>query len=361
MEKKYLFLAITGLALAQLFWLTRTQVFKVTMFKEKGAQNNFKIPSCVLITGANSGLGFECARQLALIDGVDKIYLACRSHEKSATAKEKLEKLTNKKKFEILVLDVSNLESVRDGMKELKGEPIIDGVVLNAGGAGGIPPNGLTADGVTKSMAANLLGHVLLVDELISARKITGEAATVIYSGSESARGIPVMSLTPPKLESGSVDEFISICDGSFFTDEEAKNPKFLGGHAKYVAALWMSSMARKHADIRFVTISPGATTGTNARRTLPLYKQVFVGAMVNLASLLGFSHSVKVGAERYVDALLDHSNYQSGIFYGSKKGLSGEVCDQAAFLDDFSNESLQENANKAIHKFIKIEDQNEF
>ena len=136
--------------------------------EEEGAQNDLKIPSCVLITGANSGCGFECARQLALIDGVEKIYLACRSHEKSEAAKEQLQNLTNKKKFEILVLDVSNLESVRDGMKQLKDEPVLDGVVLNAGGAGGIPPNALTVDGVTKSMAANLLGHVLLVDELIT-------------------------------------------------------------------------------------------------------------------------------------------------------------------------------------------------
>jgi len=357
MEKKYIFLAIAGLAVAQLFWLTRTQVSQVTMSsEEKGAQtqSNFKIPSCVLITGANSGLGFECARQLALIDGVEKIYLACRSHEKSATAKEKLEKLTNKKKFEILVMDVSSLESVRDGMKELKEEPIIDGVVLNAGGAGGIPPNGLTADGVTKSMAANLLGHVVLVDELISAGKITGEAATVIYAGSESARGIPAMSLKPPKLESGSVDEFISICDGSYFTEEEAKDPKYLGSHAKFVGALWMSSNARKHPDIRFITISPGATTGTNVRRTLPWYKQVFVGALIDLQSLAGFAHSLEDGAKRYVDALLDHSNYQSGIFYGSKKGLSGAVGDQAVFLDYFANESFQENANQALHKFTK-------
>jgi len=357
MDKKYVFLALTGLALAQLFWLASFTRRQVTMSSKKEgahAQSNFEIPSCVLITGANSGLGFECARQLALIDGVKKIYLACRSHKKSATAKEELEKLTKKKKFEILVLDVSSLESVRDGMKELKDVPIIDGVVLNAGGAGGIPPNGLTADGVTKSMAVNLLGHVLLVDELISAGKITGEAATVIYSGSESARGIPAMSLKPPKLESGSVDEFISICDGSFFTEDEAKNPKYLGGHAKFVGTLWMSSMARKHSDIRFITISPGATTGTNVRRTLPWYQQAFVGALINLASLVGQAHSVEVGTKRYVDALLDHSNYQSGIFYGSKKGLTGEVVDQTVFLEDFADERLQENANEALHKFIK-------
>ena len=225
---------------------------------EEGAESNLKIPSCVLITGANSGCGFDCARQLALIDGVKKIYLACRSREKSEAAKKQLEDLTNESKFEVLAMDVSNLESVRDGVEQLKDEPFIDGVVLNAGGAGGNVPSELTPAGVTISMAANLLGHVLLVDELICAGKISGEAATVIYAGSESARGIPEMGLKQPKLESGSVEEFTSICTGSFFTEDEAKDPKYMGGHAKFVGALWISSMARKHPEIRFITISPG-------------------------------------------------------------------------------------------------------
>ena len=75
------------------------------------------------------------------------------------------------------------------------------------------------------------------------------------------------------------------------------------------------------------------------------------------LTSLVGFAHSVDVGAKRYIDALFDHSNYQSGIFYGSKKGLSGEVGDQAVFLDCFANESFQDNANDALHNFIKTAD----
>ena len=331
------------------------------MSSKEGAQNDLKIPLCVLITGANSGCGYECARQLSLIDGVEKIYLACRSCEKAESAKKELQNLTNKKKFETLVLDVSNLESVRNGVKQLKDEPVIDGIVLNAGGAGGVPPNGLTADGVTKSMAANVLGHVLLVDELIRTGKIRGMASTVLYAGSESARGIPAMFLKPPNLESGSVEEFMSICNGSFFTEDEALNPKHLGSYAKFVGALWMSSMARKHPDIRFITISPGATTGTNVRGDLPWYQRAFVGALVNLQSLVGLAHSLEVGTKRYVDALLDHLNYQSGIFYGSKKGLSGEVCDQSVFLDYFANKKFQEHANEALHKFIKNEDQNEF
>ena len=109
-----------------------------------GGTGENTVPSCILITGANGGLGFECARQLALVEGVQKILLACRSPEKATKAKECLERLTNKNIFEIVLMDVSSLPSVRKTIKMLKDEAIIDGVVLNAGGGGGSNPTGLT-------------------------------------------------------------------------------------------------------------------------------------------------------------------------------------------------------------------------
>lgn len=319
-------------------------------------------PSCVLITGANVGLGLECAHQLASVEGIDKILLTCRSMEKATKAKEHLERITNQHSiFDIVLVDVSNLESVKKAVEKLKQDgAAVDGVVLNAGGAGGSDPKGLTEYGVTNSIAANLLGHVLLIDELIKAGNLIGKGAAVVLSGSESARGVPEMSLPTPKLESGSVEELTSICDGSFWTEEEATGlglqmlSRHLGSYSKFVGALWMSSMVRKHSNIRFVTMSPGATSGTTVTRDLPWYKSLFVRTVVSVLSLVGKAHSVQVGAKRYVDALLDHETYQSGVFYASKKGLSGEVCDQAEFLDYFSNESYQDNAYEAIHKFIK-------
>ena len=161
------------------------------------------------------------------------------------------------------------------------------------------------------------------------------------------------MSLAPPKLESGSVEEFMSICDGSFYPKPTKNDPKYFGAFAKFVGALWMSSMARQYHNIRFVTISPGATQGTAVRRDLPWYKRLFVGALLNILYWTGKAHSLEVGAKRYIDALLDHSTYKSGVFYGSKEGLSGEVCDQAELLSYFGNETFQDNANEAIHKFI--------
>ncbi len=62
----------------------------------------------VLITGANAGLGKECAKQLALQDGTEKIYLACRNEERAQAAKLELEESTGKSVFEIVLMHVSN-------------------------------------------------------------------------------------------------------------------------------------------------------------------------------------------------------------------------------------------------------------
>jgi len=70
----------------------------------------------ILITGANVGLGKESARQLAMINGTEKIYLACRNLSKAEEAKQSLEESTGKNIFEIVIMDVSNPNSVRSAV-----------------------------------------------------------------------------------------------------------------------------------------------------------------------------------------------------------------------------------------------------
>ena len=144
---------------------------------------------CIVVTGANVGLGFDCARQLGLMGGVEKVIITCRSPEKGAASKERLTQLTKRDIFEVVTMDLSDLGTVKAALAVLRKEPVIDGVVLNAGGAGGAEPKALTADGVTNCVAANVLGHVVLVDGLIEAH-VLGPGASVVFSGSESSRGL---------------------------------------------------------------------------------------------------------------------------------------------------------------------------
>ena len=85
----------------------------------------------VLITGANSGIGKDVARQLALRPDIARIYLACRNRDRATTAKAELEAATGRRIFDIVVMDVADLGSARAGLAGIDGS--VDALVMNAG------------------------------------------------------------------------------------------------------------------------------------------------------------------------------------------------------------------------------------
>ncbi len=124
----------------------------------------------ILITGANIGLGKETARQLALKSETKRVILFCRNQAKAEAAKKDLEEKTGKKIFEIIIGDVADANSVRKAVEEIK-EPI-DAIILNAGGVVGKTAAKFTPSGMNELAATNILGHVILVEELIKRDKL---------------------------------------------------------------------------------------------------------------------------------------------------------------------------------------------
>ncbi|NYJ01444.1 NAD(P)-dependent dehydrogenase (short-subunit alcohol dehydrogenase family) [Nocardioides thalensis] len=116
-----------------------------------------------VITGANSGVGFEAARILASRGA--RITLACRSLDRGAEAARRMPGHDNGR-IAVRRLDVSSLASVREFAGELvaAGEPV-DVLVNNAGILG--VPFGLSADGVELHFATNHLGHFALTNLLL--------------------------------------------------------------------------------------------------------------------------------------------------------------------------------------------------
>ena len=111
-----------------------------------------------------------------------------------------------------------------------------------------------------------------------------------------------------------------------------------------------MGYLARRHPERRFITISPGNTTGTGAASGLPLPMRV---AAKYLMPALGRAHNLDVGAKRLVDGVTDPT-LPSGAFYASAANkLNGPMVNQAEFVPGVGNPSFQDNANEAIHRFI--------
>ncbi len=240
-------------------------------------------------------------------------------------------------------MDVSDLDSVRAGLSTIKGP--VDALVMNAGRIGGNSMD-LTADGVTNLFATNVLGHVVLLEGLLKKNQLDGVA---VFVGSEAAIGVPKLKMKRPTFVSNSADELATVIDGSFFDDKKA-DPSLAFGQAKYIGALWMGYLARKYPDHRFITVSPGNTTGTQAPNDLKLPLRI---AAKYVMPALGFAHNLDVGAKRIVDGVIDPS-LSSGVFYASAVNkLTGPLVNISEVLPDFANPTYQDNANKAIHRFI--------
>jgi len=303
----------------------------------------------ILITGANGGLGKEAARQLALKKETKKIFLFCRNQAKAEAAKKDLEVKTGKKIFEIIIGDVSDENSVRKAIEKIK-EPI-DAIILNAGGIVGKTAGNMTTSGMNEIAATNVLGHVILVEELIKRDQLK---KAVLYVSSEAVRGVKQMGMKPALMKTSAVDEFAAVLDGSFFGGKFDNVLAY--GYVKYAATMWTLAMARKYPALKFVAVSPGNTDGTMAPDNFsPVMKFMLKYIMMPIVlPLLGMVNKIEVGTKRLVDGISD-DRFKSGIFYASKEGkMTGEVVDQGNFFTDLKNTSFQDNADEAIHHFIK-------
>ncbi|MBT3397090.1 MAG: SDR family NAD(P)-dependent oxidoreductase, partial [Alphaproteobacteria bacterium] len=147
---------------------------------------NSESTKTALVTGANSGIGFEAAAQLAE-DGWGKVILACRSEAKGDDARAKLEARTGKDCFEVLAVDTSEVASANAASDQLRGRgDTIDFLLLNAGATATQPH--FNADGVEITWASTLVGHHVMTMRLLADGVLSPDARIVI-TGSEGARG----------------------------------------------------------------------------------------------------------------------------------------------------------------------------
>ncbi len=123
-----------------------------------------------VVTGANSGLGFVTARELARA-GAD-VVVACRDLGKGEAAVSQILARAPSGSARVSELDLADLESVREFAERFAGEHArLDLLINNAGIMA--PPRRLTKDGFESQIGVNHLGHFalsgLLLEPLLSA------------------------------------------------------------------------------------------------------------------------------------------------------------------------------------------------
>jgi NAD(P)-dependent dehydrogenase (short-subunit alcohol dehydrogenase family) len=119
-----------------------------------------------VVTGANSGIGFEAAMVLAQ-RGADTI-LACRDTAKAEAAAARMTAAAPGATVSVVGLDLASLDSVRAAAAQiLAGHQRLDLLINNAGLMW--PAYGKTADGFELQFGTNHLGHFALTGLLLAA------------------------------------------------------------------------------------------------------------------------------------------------------------------------------------------------
>lgn len=122
-----------------------------------------------IVTGANSGLGYDTAAALA--DKGAQVVLAVRNLDKGTEAKDRIKTASPNAIVTLQELDLSSLDSVRRAADELRAaHPRID-LLINNAGVMYVPNRELTKDGFEMQFGTNHLGHFaltgLLLDHLL--------------------------------------------------------------------------------------------------------------------------------------------------------------------------------------------------
>jgi NAD(P)-dependent dehydrogenase (short-subunit alcohol dehydrogenase family) len=247
----------------------------------------------ILVTGGNSGLGFESIKVFVSFDA--EIIMASRSIERGEKAKEEIVSEYPKADITVMPLDLADSTSIKAFAKDFISKYSKLDVLLNNAGIM-TTPYGLTKDGLEQQQGVNHFGHFLLTSLLFDTLKDTKDSRIVNVS-SIAHRG-------------GRLNfKNLLFRDGKGYSKIKAYS------NSKLENLLFTYELDRRVKEkgyaIKVLAAHPGVSE-TNLGRHL---KGGFTNGVVSTFTKL-FSHDKKYGALPQVVASVD-KNVSSGEFYG--------------------------------------------
>ena len=131
-----------------------------------------------LVTGANTGIGFEAAKTLA--ERGARVLLGCRSEVRANDAMERISASVDGADVAFIPLDQGDLASVAAAAELVAEEERLDVLVNNAGIM--MPPRELTTDGFESQFGVNHLGTFALTCQLLDKLAETDGSRVVVTS-----------------------------------------------------------------------------------------------------------------------------------------------------------------------------------
>ena len=148
----------------------------------------------VIITGGNSGIGYQAAKQLA--EKGWSVTLFCRRKEAAEQACEKIRQQTGNPRVDYILVDLSDVKSVRKAVEQyIQKKDALDVLINNAADFDlSVKKPILTKDGLEKQFATNVVAPFLL-SILLKGLLEKSESGRIINISSQGLMIYPFMKL----------------------------------------------------------------------------------------------------------------------------------------------------------------------
>jgi len=258
-----------------------------------------------IITGANSGLGFECAKQM-LQAGLSHLIMGVRSMNRGQEAANRLRAVASKAIVDVWDIDMENYSSIRSFVDRC-GSALgrIDFVILNAG---------LAAASFTKSQAGheldiqvNYLSTVLLTTLMLPVLKTKGPLPT-----GRAPRLTAVSSATARNVKFVNRDErpLLPSFDDTTITPWDAADRY---GVSKLLGQLTIERIAERYidpSDVVLTLVEPGWVRSTGLNQGLPWALRCVLHGVLQIAG-----RPIDQGAATYFDAVVLQDEHSHGSY----------------------------------------------
>jgi NAD(P)-dependent dehydrogenase (short-subunit alcohol dehydrogenase family) len=306
--------------------------------------HNKKKMKSIIITGATSGIGFECAIQMAKIAPNEQIILACRNTQAGNETIQKIKNKTNHQHLICLPLDLASLQSIKDFKYRFAklANPVITSLINNAG-LQNIGKTAYTNDGFETTFGTNHLGGFYLTLLLLPYIEQNG---SITFTASDTHDPATKTGIEPPIYTSGK--------DLAF--PKETKEKENIVGQRRYSTSKLCNVLSayvlhEKLADknIRVNAFDPGMVPGTGLARTYPpVLRFVWNNVMPILTYFKPNTNCAKKSGKRLANLAFNEEQKQlNGIYFSDGKVTTSSI--------DSYNKSYQAELWKSSIELTKI------
>lgn len=300
----------------------------------------------IIITGATSGIGFECARQLAVIAPEEQIIIACRNLRSGNEVIGRIKQYTGHKHLRCMLLDLESLQSIRDFRDNIAKQPDAEIIALiNNAGIQVITETQYTKDGFESTFGVNHVASfyltLLLLPFMNKNGSITFTASGVHDPKQKTGIEPPVFRPAKEMAYPAKTDEKLTVTGQRRYSTSKLDN----------ILTVYKLQEKLADTDIRVNAFDPGMVPGTGLARTYSpvlrlVWKYVF-------PLLRFFKHNVNTAPDsgkRLADlAYAEQYRHYSGKYFEGAKEISSS--------DDSYNKQYQDVLWKSTIELLKVKE----